>query len=307
MKRYHANRGSRGLPLVAGLALMMIAFPAILAAQEGLGRGRVSGDRQGRVRRRRSKGVLVVVEIQGGDVRFEAKTDKKGHFAVAGLGTGIWKFTASKEGYVTAVQTRRGPPAPGERAGGARPEEGDRRSKPSSRTRRGWNPSTGGTPSPRRASTMRRSRSSTSSSSSIPELYQVRLNVASACVKKGDTARAETGVRDRPRKVPARRSGGPEGQRLGHPGPFRIGRAGPEGGEFREGAARISPGPSRSLPRTRPRPTTSARSSSPTRRTTRPSSISRWRPRSRAPGRSRITGSGWSISTRGIIPRPSKT
>ena len=33
----------------------------------------------------------------------ETKTDKKGHFAFGGLGTGAWRVTASKEGYVSAA------------------------------------------------------------------------------------------------------------------------------------------------------------------------------------------------------------
>jgi tetratricopeptide (TPR) repeat protein len=189
MKRYTLQR-PWGLPLIAGLALMTIAFPAILAAQEGLGRGRVSGD----VRDESGAGiagVLVVAQIQGGDAQFESKTDKKGHFAVAGLGTGVWRFTASKEGFVTAVKSHE--------------VHQLRANEPLAIVLK-------------KASAVEALQSDKSGLEAIdkgnalaaegrideaiavfdeflvkyPDLYQVRLNVASACMKKGDTARAET-------------------------------------------------------------------------------------------------------------------
>jgi tetratricopeptide (TPR) repeat protein len=67
-------------------------------AQENLGKGRISGtvmDENGALLEK----VLIVVESLKGKTRLEGYSDKKGHFAVAGMGTGFWKITASKQGY----------------------------------------------------------------------------------------------------------------------------------------------------------------------------------------------------------------
>jgi len=72
-----------------------------LPAQENLGKGRISGtvvDESGVL----MEGVLVVAEIQGGKTKLDGKSDKKGRFAIAGLGTGVWKITATLKGYAPA-------------------------------------------------------------------------------------------------------------------------------------------------------------------------------------------------------------
>jgi tetratricopeptide (TPR) repeat protein len=189
MKRHRQQR-SWGLPLIAGMALMAIAFPAILAAQEGLGRGRVSGD----VKDESGAGivgVLVIAQIQDGDAQFESKTDKKGHFAVAGLGTGVWRFTASKEGFVTAVQSlavhqlRRNEPVEIvlKKASGAEALRSDKLGLEAIDTGNAL------------AAEGRFDEAIAVFDGFLakyPGVYQVRLNIASACMKKGDLARAET-------------------------------------------------------------------------------------------------------------------
>jgi tetratricopeptide (TPR) repeat protein len=63
-----------------------------------MGKGRISGtvvDENGQP----LEGVLVVVESPTTKTRLQGYSDKKGHFAVAGMGTGIWQITASKKGY----------------------------------------------------------------------------------------------------------------------------------------------------------------------------------------------------------------
>ena len=189
MKRYTRQR-PWGLPLVAGLALMTIAFPAILAAQEGLGRGRVNGD----VRDESGtgiEGVLVTARIQGGGAQFESKTDKKGHFAVAGLGTGVWRFTASKEGYITAVkshevhQLRRNESVEIvlKKASGVEALQSDKS---------GLEAVDKGNALAAEGRVDEAIAVFDEFLTKYPDVYQVRLNVASACMKKGDTARAET-------------------------------------------------------------------------------------------------------------------
>lgn len=189
MKRY-TDKGSWSLPLVAGLALMMIAFPAILAAQEGLGRGRVSGyvkDESGAA----IEGAVIVIEIQGGDVRFDAKSDKKGHFAVAGLGTGIWKFTASKEGFVSAVKTAE--------VRQLRANDPVELVLKAATQVEALQSDTAGLEAIDRGNALAAEGKFDEALAiydeflvKYPDLYQVRLNAASASVKKGDVARAAT-------------------------------------------------------------------------------------------------------------------
>jgi len=180
----------RRLPLAAGLALIMIALPAILAAQEGLGRGRISGyvkDEAGAA----VEGALVVVQIQGGQVKFEAKTDKKGHFAVAGLGTGVWNFTASKEGFLNAGltkevrQLRQNEPVELilKKATGVEALQSDK----------------SGLDAVDKGNALAAEGKYDEAIAifeeflvKYPELYQIRLNIASAYGKKGDVARAES-------------------------------------------------------------------------------------------------------------------
>jgi len=73
----------------------------MLFPQEGVGRGRIKGtvkDTAGRP----LQGVKIVASFQD-EVDFEAITDEKGHWAIAGLGTGLFRITATKEGYQTVV------------------------------------------------------------------------------------------------------------------------------------------------------------------------------------------------------------
>jgi tetratricopeptide (TPR) repeat protein len=83
------------------LALLGLGLGLALPAQDDLGRGRISGDvvDESGVK---ITGALVVVESPRSGTRLEAKTDKKGHFAVGGLGSGAWRVTVSKEGYLSA-------------------------------------------------------------------------------------------------------------------------------------------------------------------------------------------------------------
>lgn len=88
-------RSSVVVPIV-----LMVALTA-LPAQENMGRGRVNGqvvDESGAV----MPAAKVVVKSLQGSTQLEGVTDRKGHFAVAGLGSGPWRVTASKEGYISA-------------------------------------------------------------------------------------------------------------------------------------------------------------------------------------------------------------
>jgi len=77
--------------VLAGLCLV----PAAARAQTGTARGKVV-DEQGQG----LADVKIDIEFRGGVTRkLETKTNKKGEFTQVGLHPGIYKFTASKEGY----------------------------------------------------------------------------------------------------------------------------------------------------------------------------------------------------------------
>ncbi len=84
------------------LITIIIFSTASLWAQAGHGRARISGI----VVDENNEGIpsaQVVCEfIENPEVREVTSTDKKGEWAILGLGTGMWKVTASKEGYIAA-------------------------------------------------------------------------------------------------------------------------------------------------------------------------------------------------------------
>jgi len=83
---------------------MLIWGTAIHAsAQQGRGKGRVKGtvvDEAGNP----LPGVKITCQHLQFNTLFEGKSDEKGKWAVAGLGTGMFRFTASIEGYDTTYQ-----------------------------------------------------------------------------------------------------------------------------------------------------------------------------------------------------------
>jgi len=88
--------------LFSSLFLLLFLFgTSFIRAQENLGKGRINGtvvDENGNP----VEGALIVVESLTSKTRLEGKSDRKGHFAVAGMGTGMWRITASKPGYASS-------------------------------------------------------------------------------------------------------------------------------------------------------------------------------------------------------------
>jgi tetratricopeptide (TPR) repeat protein len=83
------------------LAICLAGWGLTVTAQENFGRGRISGlvvDENGAP----VDDALVVAESQRGGTKLEGRSDKKGRFAIAGLGTGVWRVTASKNGYLNS-------------------------------------------------------------------------------------------------------------------------------------------------------------------------------------------------------------
>jgi tetratricopeptide (TPR) repeat protein len=87
------------------LALMMffaLSLSVLLTfAQEQTGKGRINGtvvDEKGEP----VEGATIIVESMKTDTKFQGTSDESGHFAVAGMGTGYWRITASKNGYTSS-------------------------------------------------------------------------------------------------------------------------------------------------------------------------------------------------------------
>ncbi len=90
---------------IFALFLIILWTVPITSAQEHLGKGRISGkviDENGNP----VEGVLIVIESLKYKTKLQGYSDKKGHFAVVGMGTGYWRITASKKGYSSSSVDR---------------------------------------------------------------------------------------------------------------------------------------------------------------------------------------------------------
>jgi len=82
-------------------AILVTALTCLNFGQDDLGKGRVSGtvaDESGAP----IEGALVVAQSLRSDTKLEGRSDGKGKFAIAGLGTGNWRIIATKDGYGSA-------------------------------------------------------------------------------------------------------------------------------------------------------------------------------------------------------------
>lgn len=98
MRSSRKHPSSKRLLLLYALLVLIGIVAAFADAQENLGKGRITGDVFDE-NRTPLEGVLIEVQGLKGGAKLEGTTDKKGHFAVTGMGGGIWKITASKSGY----------------------------------------------------------------------------------------------------------------------------------------------------------------------------------------------------------------
>jgi tetratricopeptide (TPR) repeat protein len=173
--------------------LILLSLALALPVQDDLGRGRISGDivdESGA----KVMDALVVVESPRSGTRMETKTDKKGHFAVGGLGTGAWRVTVSKEGYLAAAtevqvsQIKANPPVSLTLIKAA--ESGTSASA-----------EVGGALLDRGNALLKEGRHDEALAvfeefaAKFPDLYAVRLNIGSAYMEKGDLERAEAEFR----------------------------------------------------------------------------------------------------------------
>lgn len=81
-------------------AVLFLAFTTAIQAQGVKGKGRITGvvvdDAGNPVPKAK-----ILIEFTGGDgTTYETTANKKGEWGFLGLGTGVWRFTATAEGYV---------------------------------------------------------------------------------------------------------------------------------------------------------------------------------------------------------------
>ncbi|MFW6160071.1 MAG: tetratricopeptide repeat protein [Acidobacteriota bacterium] len=84
------------------LSLLSVIFIASAAAQAGRGKGRLKGtvvDNEGNPI---SSAAVVIEFLENQEFKMEAETDEKGEWVFFGLGTGMWRVTASAEGFIPA-------------------------------------------------------------------------------------------------------------------------------------------------------------------------------------------------------------
>ncbi|MEW6455253.1 MAG: tetratricopeptide repeat protein [Acidobacteriota bacterium] len=95
--------------------LIFFTISPYLFSQAGLGKGRISGivvDDTGNP----IEGALIVAQSIEHQTKLDAKSEKDGSWAIGGLGSGIWRITATKNGYTSSFiemnvhQLRQNPP-----------------------------------------------------------------------------------------------------------------------------------------------------------------------------------------------------
>jgi len=91
---------SIGKALLA-VVVMVASVSWLSFGQDDLGKGRISGivtDEGGAP----IEGAVVVAQSLRSETKLEGRSDAKGRFAIAGLGSGSWRVIATKDGYGTA-------------------------------------------------------------------------------------------------------------------------------------------------------------------------------------------------------------
>ncbi|MHB8054277.1 MAG: tetratricopeptide repeat protein [Candidatus Aminicenantales bacterium] len=89
--------------VIAGIlaGILFLGLSVAVSAQENLGRGRIGGlvTDESEVP---IAGAKITAISTKSEARLEGVSDKKGRFSIIGLGTGLWRFVAQKEGYADA-------------------------------------------------------------------------------------------------------------------------------------------------------------------------------------------------------------
>jgi len=87
----------KNISLLILLLVVTITTSTSLFSQEGTGRGRIKGEVKDEAGNP-IEGVKIVATYPNGTT-FEATTDRKGKWAIAGMGTGVFRIVATKDGY----------------------------------------------------------------------------------------------------------------------------------------------------------------------------------------------------------------
>lgn len=91
---------SKNIFIIFIVSVVCSSLSLDLSAQQGRGKGRLRGTVQDEVGNP-IEGAKIVAQHLKYKTTFTSESDKKGNWAVAGLGTGYFRITASKEGYGT--------------------------------------------------------------------------------------------------------------------------------------------------------------------------------------------------------------
>ncbi len=89
---------SKNALIIFLVSVLCFSLSLNLSAQQGRGKGRLRGQVQDEVGNP-IEGAKIVAQHLRYKTTFTSESDKKGNWAVAGLGTGHFRVTASKEGY----------------------------------------------------------------------------------------------------------------------------------------------------------------------------------------------------------------
>ncbi len=97
---------SKDIFIIFIVSVVCLSLSLTLSAQQGRGKGRLRGHVQDEVGNP-IEGAKIVAQHLQYKTTFTSESDKKGNWAVAGLGTGSFSITASKEGYGTVFHEMR--------------------------------------------------------------------------------------------------------------------------------------------------------------------------------------------------------
>ncbi len=97
---------SKNIFIMFIVSVLCLSLSLNLSAQQGRGKGRVRGQVQDEVGNP-IEGAKIVAQHLQYKTTFTSESDEKGKWAVAGLGTGYFRVTASKEGYGTVYHEMR--------------------------------------------------------------------------------------------------------------------------------------------------------------------------------------------------------
>jgi len=84
--------------------VIVLCFTSFILAQAGRGTARISGVVKDEQRNSIKSAKILIQFLEDEQVMREITVDKKGEWAIMGLGTGTWRVTASAEGYISVYK-----------------------------------------------------------------------------------------------------------------------------------------------------------------------------------------------------------